>query len=365
MDREEIWNKWKNEGCPNFVKEKKQQTDVKQPSKRPKQLTSDFANGSKSKVFISDNPEMAKLCNINHDNLNACKNANREYLPTLRDFFEEAIEQLDPVNQIEKQYHLINRTEWSWKALRLLAKRSAFYFMQNQNVKTITEYLEAICQKLGKELQIFTVSTPLVNPSLPSNANANLNNLDKSNNTMTTNHNTASVVENDPINDDEDDEEDIDDATPTRTPFSAHDEQLQSTSQIEQSKRLTNEERLTKLKQEFQMDDYQDDSQSSTSSTVMMTPSKPIAISLDMAQTNTEQQDNLVDELVMNTVSDRITSVEEWKKIAEKLSMDEDTIAFIESELSNNVREQCKKILLLWKVSKPVVVVVVLFLNFN
>ena len=39
----------------------------------------------------------------------------------------------------------------------------------------------------------------------------------------------------------------------------------------------------------------------------------------------------------------------EWKEIAVNLKMDEDTISFIESE-PNDVKEQTKKILQLWKV---------------
>ncbi len=83
--------------------------------------------------------------------MEACKDPGRLFLPTLRDFFDEAIEQMDPANQVERQYYLTSQTDWAWKALRLLAKRSSYYFMQNQNVKTISEYLEAICNKLSKE----------------------------------------------------------------------------------------------------------------------------------------------------------------------------------------------------------------------
>ncbi len=298
-------------------------------------------NGSKAKVFIYDNPEMAKLCNINHDNLNACKNANREYLPTLRDFFEEAIEQLDPVNQIEKQYHLVNRTEWSWKALRLLAKRSAHYFMQNQNAKTISEYLEAICQKLGKEMQILTNIIPPANPSVTTSSNIS--------NILASNINTAnSEMENEPINGDEPDE-DIEDSQLSRVTVPLSGEQQNVKNQTEEPKAVTNEERLTKLKQEFQMDEFQEDSQSSTSSVLLSTP-PPKSAPINSNHSTDKQQDDLVNESIMNIISDQITSVDEWKQISEKLLMDEDTIAFIESELSNSVKEQCKKILLLWKV---------------
>jgi hypothetical protein len=150
LEREEIWNKWKNEGCPNYVKEKRPPPGPSARSKRIKPVTSDFMNKG-DKPFLADNSVMSKLCNVNHDNLEACKDPDRQFLPTLKEFFEEAIDQLDPENQVEKEYQLVYQTDWAWKSLRLLAKRSSLYFMQNQNVKTIAEYLEAICNKLGKE----------------------------------------------------------------------------------------------------------------------------------------------------------------------------------------------------------------------
>lgn len=96
---------------------------------------------------------LGKLCQVNHGNLEACRDSARQFLPSIKEFFEEAIDQLDPNNQVEKTYWLIMQPDWAWKALRLLAKRSPHYFMQvNQNVKPINEYLEAICVKLGKGL---------------------------------------------------------------------------------------------------------------------------------------------------------------------------------------------------------------------
>ena len=153
LEREEIWNKWKNDSCPNFVKEKKPaQAATKTAIKRQNPLSSDFLIKS-NKVFITDSTSViSKLCNVNHENLEVCKDPNRQFLPSLKEFFEDAIDQLDPANQVEKQYYLINQTDWAWKALRLLAKRSPYYFMQNQNVKTISEYLEAICNKLNKSI---------------------------------------------------------------------------------------------------------------------------------------------------------------------------------------------------------------------
>lgn len=107
-------------------------------------------------ISTSNGPQpvsvMGKLCQVNHGNLEACRDSTRQFLPSIREFFEEAIEQLDPANEVERQYWLIAQPDWAWKALRLLAKRSPHYFMQmNQNAKPINEYLEGICTKLGKE----------------------------------------------------------------------------------------------------------------------------------------------------------------------------------------------------------------------
>ena len=123
----------------------------------------------------------------------------------------------------------------------------------------------------------------------------------------------------------------------------------------QEPQQMTNEERLMKLKQEFQMDEYQDDSQSSSQSN---TPPRVLnnreTKILEEAQSFTIADDNklseLVDEKFMESVSNNIKNVNDWKKLAQVLSMDEDTIAFIESDVSN-VKEQSKKILQLWKVS--------------
>lgn len=137
-------------------------TAGKTPTKRAKLTTSDFITKSPTKATSTSSSSLsytnnenvsviAKLCNINHANLEACKDPNRQFLPSIKEFFEEAIDQMDPANQVEKNYWLINQTDWAWKALRLLAKRSTHYFMQNQSVKPVSEYLEATCTKLGKE----------------------------------------------------------------------------------------------------------------------------------------------------------------------------------------------------------------------
>ena len=70
-------------------------------------------------VFINKHPnssiiptsyssELTRLWSICADNKAACQAEDRMYLPTLKDFFQDAYDQEDPVNQIEDQYKYEN-----------------------------------------------------------------------------------------------------------------------------------------------------------------------------------------------------------------------------------------------------------------
>ncbi|KAK7826896.1 hypothetical protein U0070_026492 [Myodes glareolus] len=77
----------------------------------------------------------------------------KEYMPTLEEFFEEAIEQADPENMVESEYKAVNNSNYGWRALRLLARRSPHFFQPtNQQFKSLPEYLENMVIKLAKEL---------------------------------------------------------------------------------------------------------------------------------------------------------------------------------------------------------------------
>lgn len=69
------------------------------------------------------------------------------------------MEQLDPVNQIEKRYWDINEMSYCWKALRLLAKDRMHYFQDFSATgsagttvfKTLNEYIEHALRKLVRQ----------------------------------------------------------------------------------------------------------------------------------------------------------------------------------------------------------------------
>ena len=52
-------------------------------------------------------------------------------------------------------FRLINNTNWTWKALRLLARRSPYFFAQSPYVgKSLAEYLTVTITKLATELPV-------------------------------------------------------------------------------------------------------------------------------------------------------------------------------------------------------------------
>ncbi|KFO27116.1 THO complex subunit 1, partial [Fukomys damarensis] len=208
LNTEENWNSWKNEGCPSFVKER---TSDSKPTRvvRKRMAPEDFLGKGPSKKILM----------------------GKEYMPTLEEFFEEAIEQADPENMVENEYNFqgysyyragsgssmfqtsrktrppnsiptatcpfpphspllsalrhfppvtsrreeaieqadqkhpfspvhcppllraVNNSNYGWRALRLLARRSPHFFQPtNQQFKSLPEYLENMVIKLAKEL---------------------------------------------------------------------------------------------------------------------------------------------------------------------------------------------------------------------
>ncbi|XP_004635874.1 THO complex subunit 1 [Octodon degus] len=152
LNTEENWNSWKNEGCPSFVKER---TSDSKPTRvvRKRTAPEDFLGKGPNKKILMGNEELTRLWNLCPDNMEACKSETREYMPTLEEFFEEAIEQADPENMVESEYKAVNNSNYGWRALRLLARRSPHFFQPtNQQFKSLPEYLENMVIKLAKEL---------------------------------------------------------------------------------------------------------------------------------------------------------------------------------------------------------------------
>lgn len=135
LHRETQWNIWKNQGCKPLTpkEDPKESKPVTSPSKSliSKFLKSRFTVGLKLTIsrletgttrkrkaklgdqiqqavkqgkFLMGNQVLTKLWNQYPDNMDACSAPERDFLPSMEEYFSEAIEQLDPNNQIEEEY---------------------------------------------------------------------------------------------------------------------------------------------------------------------------------------------------------------------------------------------------------------------
>ncbi|XP_026274414.1 THO complex subunit 1 [Frankliniella occidentalis] len=164
LKREEQWSNWKNEGCKEFQTpggNQKGLTDTDEPGSDRKRLKprrkgkalGDLIRDSASqgKTYMG-NAELTKLWNVCPDNLEACRGRDRDFLPSLDSYFEEAIEQSDPSAMVEDSYKKINDGNFGWRALRLLARRSPHFFtLSSNNISKLPEYLETMIRKIAKD----------------------------------------------------------------------------------------------------------------------------------------------------------------------------------------------------------------------
>ncbi|XP_043521441.1 THO complex subunit 1-like isoform X2 [Frieseomelitta varia] len=156
LKREEHWNAWKNEGCPPFKRPTPDSSvdieELRKPKKPRRRIGDVIKDAQTVGKYHMGNPELAKLWNLCPNNLEACKSKNRDFLPSLETYFEEAIMQLDPNAMVEDEYKKVNDGNFGWRALRLLARRSPHFFVHgNYPINKLPEYLETMIKKIAKD----------------------------------------------------------------------------------------------------------------------------------------------------------------------------------------------------------------------
>lgn len=141
-------------------------------------------------ILLFSSPELNRLWNVRPDNMAACRAKERDFLPTLESYFEEAIEQLDP--SVESQYKCVrcnvealfslhpfsfslslsyrrvNEGNFGWRALRLLSRRSSHFFTHgNTTIARLPEYLETHVKRLAATMQVNSILVVLIKSRLP------------------------------------------------------------------------------------------------------------------------------------------------------------------------------------------------------
>ncbi|XP_050298108.1 THO complex subunit 1 [Anthonomus grandis grandis] len=151
LKREELWNSWKNDGCPEIKKFLPQNDPVEIPkAKKTEPLVGDLIKAARNEgKFYMGSKELTKLWNKNPINLEACK--GKDFLPTMDEFFGEAIAQFESGVPVKDEDNLLKDGHFGWRALRLLARRSPYFFSLNTQNHPLPKYLELMVHKMAHE----------------------------------------------------------------------------------------------------------------------------------------------------------------------------------------------------------------------
>ena len=146
LAREKCWIAWKNDGCPSYEKEPA-------PPSEERPALKHLGDPASKKIDIG-NAELSRLWNLCPDNLQACKQSGRVFRPEKASFLEEAMDQADPEARIETEFKVVNNTNYSWQALRLLSATSSHFFQNTTAaIRPIPDYLEHVVLQEAKDLQ--------------------------------------------------------------------------------------------------------------------------------------------------------------------------------------------------------------------
>ncbi|KAE9551866.1 hypothetical protein FO519_004915 [Halicephalobus sp. NKZ332] len=119
LSREKVWSSWKNEGCPDWL-----------ASRGEKQLKpfkkQDIEHYDPSKIDLG-NKALNALWNFSPDNLSACRDSKRNFIPSVEEVVEEALDHADPEQGVEPEYSCFNNEVWQWKNNRLFLTEADSY----------------------------------------------------------------------------------------------------------------------------------------------------------------------------------------------------------------------------------------------
>ncbi|CAL8101775.1 unnamed protein product [Orchesella dallaii] len=196
LRREELWNKWKNDGCQPFKKpitapattsssanateeetndksgkngsdELSAPTDDLKSKKKKKprrQIGDSIKDASEKNKILLGHTELTRLWNICPDNLEACRMKSRDFMPQLDAFFSEAFKEMeaeptslsvlmDSSKKDFKPKKILGDPMFGWKALRLLARRSPYFFQMfgGAPISPLQNYLEYVLKKINTD----------------------------------------------------------------------------------------------------------------------------------------------------------------------------------------------------------------------
>jgi len=140
--REQGWTVWKQNNCKDFERAAAPAPAPVAPApamrRRPRPGAAQPAVPPEKRVKLG-NLELDRLWNLSMDNTSALGDKKGKTTPSLPDFLQPVIDDMDPTAEIEEYYKSKNDKVFTWKALRLIAKENLGAFS-----RLGTEDMEAV-----------------------------------------------------------------------------------------------------------------------------------------------------------------------------------------------------------------------------
>lgn len=136
-----IWHQFHDMNFLSFSEFKRPEVSLddsaKPPAKKFKRHLGDaIADARKQNKFYMGNTELTRLWNLCPDNLQACRGADRNFLPSIEQYLENPKDKTDAT--------------FEWRALRLLARQSPHFFTMIQTPNKVSDYLESVRKKISE-----------------------------------------------------------------------------------------------------------------------------------------------------------------------------------------------------------------------
>uniref|UniRef100_A0A7S2C5F8 Uncharacterized protein n=1 Tax=Haptolina brevifila TaxID=156173 RepID=A0A7S2C5F8_9EUKA len=118
LEREEHWIKWKASGCVPFDKAASISRAEAEGTRKRK-----ASGGGTGKRMQLGNASLTRLWNMGGNSLEDIARKTQDVTPTLEEYLKPVLVDMDPAEGIEEEYKKKNDKVYSWKALRLMAKK--------------------------------------------------------------------------------------------------------------------------------------------------------------------------------------------------------------------------------------------------
>lgn len=151
LQREESWNMWKNDGCPEIKPDEVAGKEKRKSSANVHHVGFELLSAEKGGKFSLGNRELTRLWNLCPDNWQACKSRKRVFTPTVEEYFDSIV-RMPKETRIKK---ITGDPSFTWRGLRLLSQKSPHFFTpSNQIVRPLHQYMDSVVDTLGKVMNV-------------------------------------------------------------------------------------------------------------------------------------------------------------------------------------------------------------------